>query len=252
MDRVQLRSIDPPGYPYRVHYADVIQGKIDTCAIAAIMVAIAHTRPRLIGERLPGEPRTGVVLSKRAADEIYKYWSDVTYWVRFTTGLGVLVTPVLYYHGQYEVAYASTLHGPGWPSLVEKAYAILKGNSYNNLDRERSLRPVPSALAILTDLVGPSDTADLVSDSLINRWKQSRALKDSDLIRIADQARHRPTVATSYDHGTQDGITAGHTYAVIRWRRGRMILHNPTGSPDVPQLTLDQLRASFSAVHQAL
>ncbi|MGV9612194.1 C2 family cysteine protease [Nocardia xishanensis] len=252
-DYVRLRSVEPPTHPLVVRYTDVVQGRIANCPIAAVMAATAHARPDRIRQLL-GAPQVGDVWSIRRRPNAIFHWSTVTYHVRFTSGAAKTVTPVLY-HREDQVAYARTPNGPGWPSMVEKAYAIWKGNnSYQNLEEDSGLRPGPDAQTVLADLVGPSDMAYIANDKLFHARGGQTTLRDEHLIAIAQRALHRPTIAGSVEHGAADGIISNHAYAVLRWDRTakRVVMRNSAeyGAAD-PRLTIAQLRANFQAVWQA-
>ncbi|MFF0527807.1 hypothetical protein ACFYT3_05405 [Nocardia amikacinitolerans] len=252
-DHVRLRSVEPPTHPLVVRYTDVVQGRIANCPIAAVMAATAHARPDRT-RRLLGEPQVGDVWSIRRHPDAIFHWSTVTYHVRFTSGAAKTVTPVLYHRGD-KVAYARTPNGPGWPSIVEKAYAIWKGlNKYQNLEEDSGLRPGPDAQTVLNDLVGPSDMAHIAGGTLFHAQGGQARLTDEHLIDIARQARHRPTIAGSVEHGAANGIISNHAYAVLRWDRAaqRVVMRNSAeyGVAD-PRLTIAQLRANFQAVWQA-
>lgn len=251
MHRFELKSFNPPAHPLVVRAADVVQGQIAACPIAAVMVATAHARPDRI-QALLGPPQAGVVLSKRRDDEIFRFWSSTTYQVRFRRGPATTVTPVVYYDDR-QVAYARTQDAPGWPSLVEKAYAIWRGgNSYNGLNQGTTLGPPPDAQMVLEDLSGPSDMADIIGGRFFPNASTERALTDTDLSGMANRGSRRPTIAGSLLHGTTRGVVSNHAYAVLRWRNGRVVLRNPWGGPGAEvTLTLTEIRANFRALWQA-
>lgn len=248
----ELQSFVPPPDPVAVSRTDVVQGAIAACPIAAVMVATAHARPGRI-RALLGPQRPGIALSKRADDEIFRFWSDVTYCVTFTGGGDHTVTPVVYFDGA-DVTYASTPTGPGWPSLIEKAYAIFRGsNSYARLDKGTTLTPVPDARTVLGDVVGPSDMAHIASDRLFTANATDRALTDADLIAMARRATTRPTIAASVAAGAVAPVISDHGYAVLRWDGRRVVLRNPWGGAGAEfALTISELKASFQAVLQAV
>ena len=215
------------------------------------MVATAHARPSRI-QALLGQPQSGDVFSKRQHDQIYRFWSTTSYQVKFHCWTAVTVTPVVYFDGQ-TVAYASTPSGPGWPSLIEKAYAIWKGrDSYNRLNMGTTYRPVPDAQTVLGDLVGPSDMADISGGRFFPHNGNDRALTNADLTAMVRRATRRPTIAASLAQGAQNGVVSDHAYAVLRLRQSRVMLRNPWGGNGAEiSLTIAQLLANFQAIWQA-
>jgi hypothetical protein len=156
-----LRIGQPASDPLRPRPEDVVQGAIAACPIAAVMVALAYSRPANLNVML-GPPLKITVLSKRKDEEVFSYWSDWCYDVKFPRAPSAIrVTPMLYFDDSM-VQYAATPNGAGWPSYIEKAYAVWKsggiargsGGDYSRLALRRSLIDTPTLGEVLEDLVG--------------------------------------------------------------------------------------------------
>lgn len=237
---------------------DVVQGQIAACPIAAVMVAMAHARPDLVTAML-GSPKAGPILSKREGDEIFNLWSDQFLEISFPgRGQPTPVTPWVYFDGQ-DVEFASTPNGPGWPSYIEKAYAVWKspkslgqGGSYSRLELTQGgvLGP-PTLNDVMKDLIGPFDVLRFVDDQLNPR----AALKNSDIIKFAADAGRLPTVAPSLPDDsieTRFGIIPKHGFAVLGANKDSLILRNPHGGPGARQIIpLSFCRKAFHGLWQA-
>jgi hypothetical protein len=252
LHRVELREVGPAPEPFQPRPTDVVQGQIAACPIAAAMVAAASARPDVLVRTL-GPQRAETVLSKRRDDAIFRYWSSITYNVTFRSGTPVRVTPVLYFGGQ-DVWYATTPHGPGWPSFIEKGYAIFRGNnSFNRLDLGTSLHPVPDGGKVMRDLVGPPDMAHLSGGRFYPNGGADQALDDQLLVAMLGRSAQRPTIAGSLLAGAQGGIVNNHAYAVLRYAAGFAHLRNPWGGTGADvRVSLADFKRSFQVVWQSL
>jgi hypothetical protein len=158
-------SITPS--PLTARKEDVIQGDIAACPIAAVMVAMAQARPSNLN-RILGAPIRGTVISKRRDREIFDLWSEFYYDVTFPgRGTATRISPQVYAKDG-SVKYARTPTGAGWPSYIEKAYAVWKsrggqggsGGDYTRLDLRVSLLDPPSLNEVMNDLIGKIDVLD--------------------------------------------------------------------------------------------
>jgi hypothetical protein len=253
LHHVQLKEVPPAPNPLQPRLDDVVQGQIAACPIAAAMVAAAHARPSVITGVL-GPPISETVLSKRASDEIFRYWSSTIYTVRFRHGAPVRVTPVLYFAGN-DVHYAKTPQGPGWPSFIEKGYAIFRGgNSYNRLNIGTALHPVPDGGKVMDDLVGSPDMAHIAGGRFYAHGGGDQTLTDQLLQAMLARASRRPTIAGSIANGAEqfDSIVSNHAYAVLRFASGVVHLRNPWGDASATRtVSFQNFKRAFQAVWQA-
>lgn len=269
-DRVKLRSGPIVPSPFTPLYADVVQGAIAACPIAAVMVALARARPTKLRQIL-GSPLKGPVLSKRRDDEIYNLWADQYYAVRFELHQQPIdITPYVYFDEQ-EVQYAKTPGGAGWPSYIEKAYAVWKskggqggsGGDYTRLAKGMSLGGPPTLTEVMLDVIGPTEILDLAPgrDLFFDASGNSRAASTTEIERMATQAASRPTVAPTNTVGAEQvhsDLVDDHGFAILGFdARAKLIrLRNPWGSngsknPE-PRVTVSQYRRAFQGIWQAV
>lgn len=257
--RVRLRETPVLNHPFNVAMTDVVQGDLAGCPVVATLAGLASTRPARVQVML-GAPVIDDVFSKRAGDEIYRFWTKFYYDVNFPgRGSAVRISGVLYHQGN-RVVYASTPGGPGWPGLIEKAYAVWRGrHSYDRLDL-RSNQNAPDGGRVICDLVGRHDMAEMSS----GRWYQNvscsngtaqsdRALNaPADIRTIARRSAQRPTIAASRAENTGHGIVSHHAYAMVGYRNGRIRLRNPWGGQNANvQISVADFLAEFRAAWQA-
>ncbi len=175
-------------------------------------------------------------------------------------GSATRISGVLYHRGE-TVVYARMPGGPGWPSLLEKAYAVWRGrNSYNRLDL-RSNQNAPDGGQVICDLVGRHDMLSLTENHLYSNVDCTRGTADSDraarsrnrdIIAMATRARQRPTIAGSRSGQRGHDIVADHAYAVLRMSHGRVRLRNPHGGNGANVgLTPAEFASEFQAIWQA-
>lgn len=260
LGRPQLKETQKAPSPLGAKPQDVIQGAIANCPIAAVMLALAHTRPAKLSSML-GAPQSAKVKSKRRADKTYRFTTDFYYDVTFPgRGKPTRITGLLYFRGG-DVLYAATPAGPGWPSFIEKAYAVWKGGggrgssggSYARLDSEDSLRPPPDGGEVIRDLVGKFDMAHITGKQFFTADEKVRALEKKDIPDMAKRAGKRPTIAASRTGKRGHNIIGNHGYAVLGWRKGNLRLRNPHGGNHaVVTISAANFRKEFQAVWQAL
>lgn len=237
---------------------DVVQGQIGACPIAAVMVAMAHARPDLVTAML-GSPKAGPILSMREGDEIFNLWSDQFLEINFPgRGRPTPVTPWVYFDGQ-DVEYAATPTGPGWPSYIEKAYAVWKspssmglGGSYSRLELTQggALGP-PTLNDVMNDLIGRIDVLRFVDDQLSPL--DAATLTNSQIIRFARDAGRLPTVAPSLPDPkiARFNIIPKHGYAVLGSNSASLVLRNPHGGQGARQIIpINHCRKAFHGLWQ--
>lgn len=252
---VRLRETAQVNVPLNARPNDVVQGNLAGCPIVAMLVALAHTRTARLNAML-GAPQAGDVFSKRRRDRIYTFWTRFYYDVTFPGRATATRISGVLYHQDRNVVYARLPGGAGWPSLLEKAYAVWRGgNSYDRLDL-RSTRNVPDGGDVVCDLAGRHDMADISGSHLYtnvdctNRTSASdRALRNADILAMAGRASRRPTIAASRSVNPGHGIVANHAYAVLGRNRGNLRLRNPHGGAGA-NVTIS--RANFMTAFQAV
>lgn len=252
LDRSDLREGAAVADPLNPRPTDVVQGQIAACPIAAGMVAMAHARPAALRAVL-GAAAPDDVLSKRDSDEIFRHWSTFYFTVRFRTGSPLRVTPFVYAHDG-QITYASTPNGAGWPSYIEKAYAVYRGrNSYNRLDKGTSLNPVPDGGRVMEDLAGRPDLAFMTTGRFFRSQGGDVELTATILADMLGRAERRPTIAGTITQGAEaHGVVSDHAYAVLRYRQGRVTLRNPWGGANAEvRITLAAFRQAFQAAWQS-
>lgn len=239
---------------------DVIQGQISACPIAAVMVALAHARPANL-TRMLGPHQAGPVLSKRRDDEIFRYWADHFYNVVFPgRGAATRITPIVYFDDQ-QVQYASTPNGAGWPSYIEKAYAVWKsrggqggsGGDYSKLALDGTITGPPDLGEVVRDLIGGFDVLDFAGNQFVDSHRNGRQLTAGDIEAMARLAGRRPTVAPSIPAGAEQfRIVSNHGYAVLGFGNG-VRLRNPWGGngADV-RISVADFRRAFQGIWQAV
>jgi hypothetical protein len=250
--------------PLNPRLDDVIQGDIAACPIAAVMIALANARPANLG-RILGARQPGPVLSKRRDEEIFGYWSDHFYDVTFPgRRTATRITPYVYFAGQ-QVQYASMPGGAGWPSYIEKAYAVWKshggqggsGGDYSRIAQRMSVTDPPDLTEVMRDLIGPTDVLDFSQRLFIEPDGSARAIRDDDVQKMASRAGARPTVAPSNPAGAEDvhaALVSNHGFAILGWSNG-VRLRNPWGATSPvnpsPVVTVAQFRRAFQGIWQA-
>jgi hypothetical protein len=239
-----------------------VQGDIDACPIVAVMVAMAHARPASLGRMLAHQ--AALVLSRRREDPILRYPSGYYYDVVFPgRGSPTRITPWVYFNDQ-QVQYASTPGGAGWPSYIEKAYAVWKsrggreeyGGDYTRLS-SNSLGGPPTLNDVIRDLIGKFDALDLNNNQFIDSHGNPRAVAPGDIAgeiaAMAGRARRRPTVAPSIPNGAEQfKIVSHHGYAVLGFRNG-VRLRNPWGGERaLSTISVADFRKAFQGIWQAV
>ena len=212
----RLELLDAPSIPAKFvpKYQDVVQGRINACYVAAVIASLAYTRVKAI-QRMMGPARQAYVVSKRGSDQIL-HWTKYLYDVKFPGNPKAIRISGRFYHTSNDgLAYAGTPDGAGWPSFLEKAYAVWRGgNSYQRLDDNSA----PTLNTVVNDLIGKYDFGDLTKNRLITHTGGERTLGDAGLVRLLSSAPQRPTVAASLDLNVPDPIVADHGYAVLNQR----------------------------------
>lgn len=250
--RLTLRAVQLT-LPQRFRKEDVVQGQVAACPIAAAMVAIAHAKPGLLRQIL-GQPQRGDYCSKRRQDSDCQFRLHTVLAVRFLRHRQpIRVTPVLYFDGR-QPAYAHTPEGPGWPSYIEKAYAIWRGrNSYSRLDQRMGLMPPPGPRKILQDLVGPTDMAHFASNRFYPATGFDSPLSDRIVLRLLRRTQRRPTIAATLTEGAEHfGLISNHAYAVLRYHAHRVQIRNPWGDSSAERwIRMRDFKRAFQAMLQA-
>ena len=246
--------------PLQPRPGDVVQGDIAACPIAAVMVAMAHARPAALS-RMLGPHRAGPILSKRRDDQIFRHWSDHYYEVVFPgRGTPTRITPFVYFNDQ-QVQYASMPGGAGWPSYIEKAYAVFKsgggrggsGGDYTRLALGMTIGGPPTLNDVMRDLIGGFDVLDLPGDQFFDSRGNVRAAVAGDIQAMAARAGGRPTVGPSIANGAERfGIVSNHGYAVLGYQNG-VRLRNPWGGAGATStISVATFRQAFQGIWQAL
>jgi hypothetical protein len=246
--------------PLAARPEDVVQGAIAACPIAAVMTAMAGARPANLG-RILGPPQNDDVFSKRRDDEIFRYWTRFYYDVTFPgRGSPTRISPMVYVQDG-AVQYASSPGGAGWPSYIEKAYAVWKsgggqggsGGDYTRLDLQISLTAPPNLGQVMRDLIGPFDVLDQDGNQFIDAQRNARPLRPGDVAAVAARAGRRPTVAPTIAAGADRfGLVSSHAYAVLGFRAGVRV-RNPWGGPGATStISVAIFRQAFRGMWQAV
>lgn len=208
---------EPKGAPLfvngvQVRTEEVRQGFLLNCPLPAAMAAMAHvpagqTKIRGMIVEIPGPVDSK---RQRKAVEYFvnqqpktlraeQFVSSRSFDVRLQGGT-VRVTPQLHHNllDNDRLHYARSEDRALWPSLIEKAYVVNKGNTYQGINGNLS------AVAALEALHGPATEVPLPG------------LKDKTLIEILKKHGVRPTIAGSLETQPQGStITANHAYVVV-------------------------------------
>jgi len=251
-----LRDVDLPlfaGEGALPAAADVVQGALDNCPVAAILAALAHVDPESVVGMV--QRSTADVRSRRSSDPpgSATYRTSRLYTVQFRSGGPVRVSSYLYYT-QGAIAYA---HSPedraAWMSYIEKAYAMMRGGgSYNRLGRTTHLGEAPTVNRVMEDLAGTYDFADLAENQMYRSGADAVPLTDAMLRDMLGRADRRATVAASASSGVPAGVVPNHAYTVLNRSRAAVRLRNPQGGSGAEvSFTMEEFRSIFRAVLQA-
>ena len=232
---------------------DVVQGALDNCPVAAILVALAHVAASSVAGIV--QRSAADVRSRRSSDppDSFPYTSSRLYTVQFRAGSPVRVSSFLYYT-QGGIAYAhSREDSASWMSYIEKAYAVFRGgNSYNRLGRTTHVGLPPAVNRVMEDLAGPYDYADLVENLMYRSGAESSVLADADLREMLARADQRVTVAGSLGSGLPANVVPNHAYTVLDRSRNSILLRNPQGGPRAEvSFAFEEFKSIFRAVLQA-
>lgn len=218
---------------------DVIQGAIGNCPLAAVLVAVAHTKPALLKNML--SEQTGDVVSKDKSDVKFSVKTDKLLTVQFRKGNPVEMSRLLYHNKDNDLVYANASRDVSWVSFIEKAYAVLRGgNSYNGLNDTTTVNGPPTANKVMEDVVGDFEFAVPASSS------------DKDLLAVLAKAKTKATIAASQNELPENSpIVAHHGYAVMGVAGGTVLLRNPWGGTAADKkLPLKDFKTAFQAVLQ--
>jgi hypothetical protein len=221
---------------------DVEQGEMGNCPLAATFIAMAHTRPRTLMERIREEPAE--VRSRRRSDPpgTFPYRATRIYRAAFAGYPEATVSSLLYRtHGN--IAYARSAGGRvAWVSFLEKAYVVARNASYEqmNVTGGRGGWPMDQ---IFRDVAGEYAFLDFGADP---------PPSSAEVRRMVERASSRPTIAgTETGVLETEGIVAHHAYAVLGWTRNRVQLRDPRGGVNaVKQLSLEDFQRTFRLLLQ--
>lgn len=253
-DKARLKTVKTAPDASAPKAQDVVQGAIANCPIAATMTALAHATPKKVTAML-GPANKVNVLSKRRNEDKFSHKSSFCYSVKFHgNSKKVQISPVLYFAGS-DVQYAGSPGGVGWPSYIEKAYAVWRGRgSYSRLEGESSLVDPPSANQVMKDCVGRIDYVDLENSHFYPDKGGDEPLKVRKLVDLLGKAASQPTIAASHPNNAKKyKIINFHGYAVMRITKKSMVhLRNPHGGSGADvQISLKDFQSAFIAVLQA-
>ena len=246
--------------PFTARAEDVMQGAIAACPLAAVMVALARARPSNL-HRMLGAPQRATVLSKRSASKSFDLKSGFYYDVVFPgRGTATRISPLVYVAGDI-VRYARTPSGAGWPSYIEKAYAVWKsgggrsgsGGTYTPLAFSTS-KPGPRELGtVMGDLIGEFDVLDHARKLFIAPSGVARTMGAGDIAAMARRSPRRPTAAPTFPRlAGKARVRADHTYAVIGYRKG-VTLRDPWGGAGATMtVSVAEFEESFHGIWQAV
>jgi hypothetical protein len=249
--REPIFRAEPDGKP-SIRTEEVRQGHLANCPLPAVLAAMAHVewsrrlldsmigtrQVRVVAHRKPAPYESCPSGSPPAKGETYVGKQLVTikfrrrlspsastgarpgFLSKIVEGNSVHVSRALYYQVDLgdELFYASSSRGALWPSLIEKAYAIGRGNnSYEGLDR--FLYPhLVEAFDGGADVPVGLDPLDVLKD-VADTQSEARAiggLGKPALRAILGQHGSRPTVADTRDDFEAQGLLIpDHTFAIV-------------------------------------
>lgn len=219
--------------------ADVTQGALANCPLAALLAALAYTGA--------GQKRIDSIVAEQAAivetdlsavaDRIEEPPpGNVIQTTRyFTVKLGgkpYEVSSVLYTDDadrNWTPAYMRSPNSVIWACMIEKAYAVKEGG-YESLDSKGL-----TANAIWEVVVGAKPGGFAVTDKT----------DDGRIKTAADNASRIPTMAASKDDA--EDVSSWHGFAVLGMKGGRIELYDPM-LVKRPTITLDVFRKNFNAI----
>jgi hypothetical protein len=234
-----LKNVITPLFDGDPKAEDVMQGYIQNCELAAVLVAIAHTTPTLLTNMI--SEQTTDVVSKDKFEEKVSVKTDKLLTVQFRKGNPVEMSRLLYHNKGNELVYAKSSRGVSWVSFLEKAYAVLRGgNSYNGLNDTTTLNGPPAPDKVMNDVVGDLEFA------------VPAKTKDKDLLAMFASARKHPTIAASNAELPEESpIVGSHGYAVMGVKGKTVLLRNPWGGKDAnKEISIADFKSSFQLVLQ--
>lgn len=244
---------EPKGAPLfvngvQVETAEVRQGFLLNCPLPAAMAAMAHVPAGQAKIRaMITEILSPVDSSRqRKATEYFvnqqpktlraeQFVSSRSFDVKLRTGT-VRVTPQLYHDltDNDTLHYSRSTAGALWPSLIEKAYVVNQGNTYQAINGNLS------AVEALEALHGPASEISL-----------KPSLKNTTLIGILKKHGERPTIAGSLENQEEGSpITGHHAYVVVGFTtegEDKVTLYDALSGKTV-ELSLADFRSSFGEV----
>jgi hypothetical protein len=240
MDKgLTLKNVVTPLFEKDPQAADVIQGSIANCPLAAVLAAVAHTQPTLL-KGMIGEQTVDVV-SKDKSDPTWSVKTNKLLTVQFRKGSPVEMSRLLYHNGENDLVYARASRNVSWVSFIEKGYAVLRGgNSYNGLNDTTTLNGPPTANKVMEDVVGAYE------------YTAPAATADKDLLAILARAKTKATIAASQATLPDESpVVANHGYAVMGVSGNTVLLRNPWGGESADKkLPLKDFKTAFQAVLQ--
>lgn len=218
---------------------DVIQGAIGNCPLAAVLVALAHTKPARLKSMI--SEQTLDVVSKDKSDTTFSVKTDKLLTVQFRKGNPVEMSRLLYHNKDNDLFYASASRDVSWVSFIEKAYAVWRGgNGYNGLNDTTTVNGPPTANKVMEDLVGEYEFAVPANTS------------DKDLLAMLADAKKHPTIGASNAQLPEESpIVASHGYAVMGVAGKTVLLRNPWGGAEAnKKVPVQDFKAAFQLVLQ--
>ena len=210
---------EPKGAPrfvneVQVETDEVRQGFLLNCPLPAAMAAMAHVPagqekirdmivevPGPVDSKRQRKPTEYFVGQQPTPLREEQFVSSRSFDVKLRGRATTRVTPQLYHNlkDNDSLHYSFSSDGALWPSLIEKAYVVNKGNTYQGINGNLS------AVEALEALYGPASEVRLKPD-----------LKNQTLIGILKKHGQRPTIAGSLENQEQGSpITGHHAYVVV-------------------------------------
>jgi type VI secretion system secreted protein VgrG len=222
--------------------ADVAQGSIGDCYLAAAMASVAHAQPELVQDMVRETMEGKVQFAFEGGDA------------------PVTVDKAVPMQGSKPLYTKSTKAGQTWPQLMQKAYAEEYGK----------LKPGKSGYTGMGSGGFAGEAMERIAGGT-SHYSQPSSMSDAALLDRLSKASEKPTVASSLSPPkettatnvwTDNGIRKGHAYSVLGTKKGPagedlVMVRNPwaskthsTGKGDVFEMPLSQFKSDFRGTYQ--
>ena len=216
-----------------VHYNDVKQGALGDCYFLSAIGAVAKANPALLKKLIKGPLKDGSyeVTLHIKEDRFFDFMED-------RTPHKVIVTPEFLVDSSGNPLYAKGGDSELWVMLLEKAFAILRGE-----ERTDKKKKFGEGYDVLTGGWGEEGMEVLTGKEADTLWIKD--MSDEEIEKtITSALKDKRPITTGTIPGPDEGkkatkkqvaagglnIVLGHEYFVIEYKSGKLKLRNPHNS----------------------